>query len=206
MAKRGKNRVRCLMEIFCPAGMFRIEFYWTHMLLKSTPHLNHCVTPLNGCLGDALPEKQIDSFICGRCFFLLTASKILAHTSGLVCHQNGWWKVGRGPPLTHKRAVSYLPLLPICHLTSCLFRILVLLPLQLFTYHLVSFRFSLVLQPPILIIHISESNVNYWNSCHSNSLFFTLQITATFFPVHSSVFLLMPLFLQFYHTVCLVGC
>jgi len=157
MAKRGKNRVRCLMEIVCPAGMFKIEFYWTHMLLKSTPHLNHYVTPLNGCVGDALPEKQIDRFICGRCFFLLTASKILAHTSGLVCHQNGWWKVGKGPPLTHKRAVSYLPLLPICHLTSCLCSILVLLPLQLFTYHLFSYRFSLVLQPPILIIHISES-------------------------------------------------
>jgi len=127
------------------------------MLLKSTPHLNHYVTPLNGCLGDALLQKQIDRFTCGRWFFLLTASKVLAHTSGLVCHQKGWWKVGKGPPLTHKRAVSYLLLLPICHLTSCLFSILVLLPLQLFTYHLVSYHFSLLLQPPILIIYISES-------------------------------------------------
>ena len=98
-------------------------------------------------------ETDKQDYLC-RCFFLLTVANILACTSGLVCHQKGWWKMGKGPPLTHKRAVSYLPLLPICHLTFCLFVILILLPLQLFTHNLVSYHFSLLLQPPILIIHM----------------------------------------------------
>lgn len=42
---------------------------WTHMLLKSTPHLNHNVTPLNGWLGNVLLEKQTYRIICGRYFF-----------------------------------------------------------------------------------------------------------------------------------------
>ena len=88
-------------------------------------------------------ETDKQDYLC-RCLFLLTVANILTRTSGLVCSQKGWWKMGKGPPLTHKRAVSYLPLLLICHLTFCLFVILILLPLQLFTYNLVSYHFSIV--------------------------------------------------------------
>jgi hypothetical protein len=143
-------------------------------------------------------ETDKQNYLC-RCFFLLTAANILACTSGLVCRQKAWWKMGKGPPLTHKMAVPYLLLLPICHLNFYLFAILILLPLQLFIYNLVSYRFSLLLQPPILIIHISKSMAIIQTLITQGlcSLHFKLLLHS----FHSTVqFLLTPLVLRFHHT------
>ena len=88
----------------------------------------------------------------------------------------------------------------------------------IFLYHFFLFRFTVnSIQPtflPIIVIIATIlpyasyvwDTVNYPNTCPCKSAVFTHQTTATFFPLQCSVFLLIPLCLQFHHTVCLMGC